>query len=183
MKIEVVLIDRDRLAREREVDRVWRHDVLRRLERELALLGDADEHDTLERVVPRSILSRDIVLALAAFELDDRYELLLGKYADRLDETVVQRAEGGRRSDLIAEVIAQEGAQLTGRLQLGHVAVEIEPVNARGRQRDVVAQYRGDVGAWHRRRLPRGQGLNTPMVPPQHLDLLRLTRRFEAKLR
>ncbi len=176
MKIEVVLVDRDRLAREREVDSVWWHDVLGRFERELALLRDTDEHHAVERVVPRSILSREIILALAAFELDHRYQMLLGKCGDRLDEAVVQRAEGGRRGDLIAEVIAQEGAQLTGRLQPGHVAVEIQPVDTRGRQRDVVAQYRGDVGAWHRRRLPRGQGEHADVATPALLALQRRSR-------
>ena len=67
-----VVPNRDRLAREREVDGVWRHDVLGRFERDLALLGDTDEHNTLGSVLPRSILSRDVILALATLELDDR---------------------------------------------------------------------------------------------------------------
>jgi hypothetical protein len=129
------------------VDGVWWHDVLCRFERELSLLGDTDEHDTLGSLIPRSILSCDVVFALAAFELDHRHQMVVGKCRDRLDGAVVQRAEGGWRGDPIAEVLAQEGAQLTSRLQPGHVAIEIQTVNARGRQRHVVAQYGGDVGA------------------------------------
>ena len=132
--------------------------MLGRFEGELALLGNADEHDALAGLKARAIACRDVVLTLAALELDDWHHMLVGERLNCLNEAVVEWADGGRRGDPIAEVIAQEGAQLTRRLQLGHIAVEIQPVNGRSRQRDVVAQYRGDVGAWHRRRLPRGQG-------------------------
>lgn len=143
-----------------------RHDVLGGFEGELALLGDADEHHTFRRLKATTMGCSDIVFALAALELNDRHQLLLGKCRDVLHEAIVKGAERGRRGNPIAEVVAQEGTQLTARLELGHVAVEVQTVNARSGQRDVVAQYRGDVGAWHRRRLPRGQGEHVDGATP-----------------
>jgi len=99
------VLNRHRLAREREVDRVGRHNVLGPFEGELAL-GNADEHDALAGLKARTVACSDVVLTLAALELDHRHQMLLGKCADRLDEAVVQGTKGGRRGDSIAEVLA-----------------------------------------------------------------------------
>ena len=120
--------------------RGWRKHVLGRLERELALLGDTDEYHALGQREAGSIASSDGVLALPALELNDRYQLLVGEGGNGLDELIVEWADGGRRGDPIAEVIAQEAAQLAARLQLGHVAVEIQAVDAVDLERDVVAK-------------------------------------------
>jgi hypothetical protein len=116
-----------------------------------------------------SISSSYIVFALASLELDDRDQVAASKCRDVLDEAIVQWAKDRRRSDAVAEMIAQESAELAARLQPWHVAVKVQTVNARGGQRHVVAQYGGDAGGRHRRRLPTGMDWTTSMVPPQHL--------------
>src|SRR5258707_10952028 len=76
---------------------------------------------------------------------------------------------GGRRGDLIDEVVAQEGAPLAAGLQLRHVAIERQTINARGGRRHV-----GRGVLWRRWELassaPPGKGrLEPPMVAPQQL--------------
>lgn len=94
--IEVILVDRDRLTRESEVNGVWRHDVLGGLERELPFLGDADEHDALVCQKTRAIPIGDVFFTLAAFELNHRHHVLIGEGGDGLDEAIVEWAKRGR---------------------------------------------------------------------------------------
>ena len=89
-----------------------RDDVLGRFERELAFLGHTDEDHAFVAVKTCSILGRHIVFALATLELHDREHMVSGKRRDVVNEPIVQRTKGGRRGEAIAEVIAQEGAQL-----------------------------------------------------------------------
>ena len=100
-----------------------------------------------------AVMKKEAALLLPTY---DRYQVLLRKGRDGLHEPIMKWAKRRWRGDPIAEVVAEETTYLTTRLQPGHVAIEIQTVNARGGQRHVVAQYGGDVGAWHRRRLPTG---------------------------
>jgi hypothetical protein len=61
------------------VVRAWWHNVLGGFERELALLGHADEYDTFSILKARSILSRYSILALTALKLNDGHELPLSE--------------------------------------------------------------------------------------------------------
>src|ERR1051326_8428286 len=131
-----------------------RGDVLGGFERELAFLGHADEHHARVGLEAGPILSSHVVFALAALELNDRDWVAASEGADVLDEAIVPWAEGSRRSDAIAEMIAEKGAELSGRLEPGHIPVEIQAVNTRGGQRHLLAQYGGNAGDWRRRRLP-----------------------------
>jgi hypothetical protein len=54
--------------------------------------------------------------------------------------------EKGRRRDQIPEVIVEEVAQAAGRLQLGHVRMQIQAVDTPNLKGDVVADNVGDVG-------------------------------------
>jgi hypothetical protein len=179
LQVEVVVLDGNRLAREREVDGAGRRDVLGRFEGPLALLRHADEHHAFGGPELSALLRGHVVLTLAALELKDGHLLLLGEGGDGLDEAVVQRADGGGRRDLVAEVVAQEGTHLATRLEPGHVAVQIQPVDTRVRQRHVVAQYGGNAGARHRRRLPFGKDQHADGATPALLP----TRQFETKFR
>src|SRR3712207_8501651 len=55
---------------------------------------------------------------------------------------------------------SQEPAQLPGGLQLRHVPVQVQPINAVDRQRHAIADNGLDVGGRHRS-LPHGR-VNTP---------------------
>jgi hypothetical protein len=71
--------------------RLWRCHVLGRLERELTLRAQADEHDTLVGNKPSAVAYRDVTLALATLELNERYEIFVGKPPDGVDESIVNR--------------------------------------------------------------------------------------------
>src|SRR6185437_10406215 len=71
---------------------------------------------------------------------------------------IVQWTKESWRGDAMPKVLTQKSAQLATGLQPGHVAVQVQAVDARGGQRHVVAQYGGNAGAWHDRRLLRRKG-------------------------
>ena len=103
----------------------------------------------------RAILGDDVVLPLPALERDQRdvvascANVLIGR-----DEAIVQRRKQRRRRNRMAQVIVQEVAQPARRLQLRHVGVQVQPVDAANRQGHVVADKLVDVG--HQRLLWRG---------------------------
>src|SRR5437879_5156985 len=117
------------------MDGAWRHNVLGGFERELAFLGHSDEHDAFSGPKATAIACSNVVFALGTFELNEWHHLLLGKCTGGLHEPIVKWTKGSRRGDPVADVVAQEGTQLPGRLEFRHVAVEVQTVNARGGHR------------------------------------------------
>ena len=65
---------------------------------------------------------------------------------DRRKKAVMDGPEEGRRRDRIPEMIVEEVAQATGRLERGHVGVQIQAVDTPDRKRHVLADNVGDVG-------------------------------------
>ena len=105
------------------------------------LLGDADEHDA--RLTDFGggfhVGANEFLLGLALFEVDDRNVIGLGVAVDGLDVGVTELAEGcGGR---VGEAAAQEEAgNKAGRLEVGHVGLEEDPVDAAAGERDPVPQ-------------------------------------------
>ena len=73
-----------------------RNHVLGGFEGELTFLGNADEHHAFGGSKATPIACRNIVFALAALELNDRHQVLLGKGRDGLHEPIMQRTKGRR---------------------------------------------------------------------------------------
>src|SRR5262249_11497784 len=90
------------------------------------------------------IESTDVLLALPALEVHNRDVLSTGKVIDGGDEFLVHLLQQRRGHDR-ARVLVEETAQLIGPLQPGHVAVQVEPVDAVALKHDVIAQYSFDV--------------------------------------
>ena len=65
---------------------------------------------------------------------------------DRRQEPVMHRPEECWRGNRIPTVIVEEVAHATGRLERGHVGVQVEPVDTADRERHVLADNVGDVG-------------------------------------
>src|SRR5437879_4288629 len=155
LQIEVVLIDVHRLAREGET-----HSrlpcLLVAFEAGGLLLSDADEDDTVFIREAGVLLGGDGVFLLAAAEVDDRNIVQLGEGVDRVSEAFEQRWEQSRRSDGCVQLLTAERGDVARRLEQGHVAVEVQAIDTRDGQGHVVAEYGGDAGAGHDRRLPYG---------------------------
>src|SRR3989442_6255467 len=131
LDVEVVVVDGHGLARKLEVDSAARTEALTGLERRGFLLRDPDEDDPLGALEAGTVAGCDVVLALTALEMDDRNSAVVGERLDRPEEAVVQWAEQGGRRNGVAQVLAQEVAELPGGLECRHVAVDVEPVQAR----------------------------------------------------
>ncbi|MFV2064382.1 MAG: hypothetical protein ACC726_12865 [Chloroflexota bacterium] len=112
-------------------------------------LGDADEHDALASLALGSVEigPGHVLLALALLEVDQRDVLGLGEPLDLPHEPRRALAEDGVAGDPLAgSGSLQEAGQPLGRLEPGHVAVEIEPVDALVTQGDVLVEQGVDVG-------------------------------------
>ena len=96
MHVEVILIDRDRLTGEGEVDGAWWHNVLGGFERELTFLGHADEHHAFVGPKASSIPSSNVVFALASLELNERHQVTAGEPGDVLNKAIVQWTKRSR---------------------------------------------------------------------------------------
>ena len=151
LHVEVVMIDGDRLAREVEGDAALRARTLVRLERAHLLLRHADHDHPVVHRPARAIVGDHVVFALAALERDQRHVLRGRVGLDGADEAVQHRRKQRGRRDRMAQVIPKEVAQPTRRLQLGHVGVQVQPVETPNGQGHVVANKLVDVG--HRRLL------------------------------
>jgi hypothetical protein len=146
LDVEVVLRGSHPLAREVERDAALRPSTLLRFERPLLLLGEAEHHDALAFGEAGAMGRGDGVFVLAGLEFHDGNGVGGGKLLDRRGEAVVHRFEQGGRGNRMAEMIAQEVTEAAGRLQLGHIRVQIEPVEAAHFERDMVTDNVGDVG-------------------------------------
>ena len=85
-------------------------------------------------------------LLCAAFERHERHVLLVGELLDRGDEAIVERLEQGRRGHRMSQMVVQEVAQAAGRLELGHVGVQVQAIDAPDFERHVLTDNVGDVG-------------------------------------
>jgi hypothetical protein len=146
LQVEVVMVDEGWLAREIEANAALWPAALLCLERPHFLLGYADEHDAFVVIELRAVLGGDVILALTALELHDRDVVAIGEVIDGSDERVVHRTQERRRRDGVTQVLLEEVAELSGRLQPRKVAVDVEPIDAGDRQRDVIADNLVDVG-------------------------------------
>ena len=111
MDIEVVVVDRNWLAREIEADLRARPRPFVRFERSHLLLGDTDEDHPFTPREARPVSRGDGVLVLARFKLEQwnlmaRHELMHGG-----DEPLAHRLEERGRGDRISTMIAEEVAQ------------------------------------------------------------------------
>ncbi len=85
-----------------------------------------------------------VVLALAPDEVNHRDLPVGGEPADRGDEPIRDCTERGRRGDPQAELALEVADDPLGELQLGHVDVEVHPVDALHLEAHVTGQDVGD---------------------------------------
>ena len=64
--------------------------------------------------------------------------MVLRELLDRGDETIVSRFQQRGRRHRVAQIVVEEVAQAAGCLELGHVRVQIQPVEAPDLEGDVV---------------------------------------------
>jgi len=110
--VEVVLIDRDPLARELEADL----DAGTRLlmgffKRAHLLLRDAEHDDALASREARAMGGGDRIFVLPGFEVHDGNRVARDKLLNGGDEAVVHRPEQGGRRNRMAEIVAEEVAE------------------------------------------------------------------------
>ena len=84
-----------------------------------------------------------LILALTFLETDQINPVRVNETVDRFHEALGQRLQQGGRGDEMTQVIAQEADQPHIALELRHVGVEVESVEALHFQGDVLAE---DVG-------------------------------------
>ena len=101
------------------------------------LLGDPDQHHLPVAALGRGRVDQRAglgLLALALLEVHHRDPVDLGEAMDVFHVAVADLAERRRRRDREPALPAQEPAHLTHRLQLGHIALQEEPVHRPARQ-------------------------------------------------
>ena len=132
-------------------------------EHPLELLGRHDRHHPVSAVaLSRFHVGTDVVElavvqagAVRLLQGQDRDAVARRVVLDLTTEPVSDLLEQRRRRDRVAQVIGQEPDHLAAHLQVGHVGVEVQPVDALDLQRDMAVQHVVDVH--HRRRYhPRG---------------------------
>jgi hypothetical protein len=144
LQVEVVVIDRDRLPGEIEGHAPARTGAFVGLERARLFLRDANHHDPVRPREFRPIRGDDRVLARLEF---NEWHRVLGRIRfDCVHKVVVHRAEQRRRGNRMPEMIAQEVAEAARGLQLGHIALQVDPIEAPHRQRHVIPDNALDVG-------------------------------------
>ena len=92
-------------------------------------------------------------LYLVRFERHLRNVVAPDELVDGVDKVVVQGAKQRTRQNRVTEIAVQEVAQAAGCLQLRHIGVQVQAVNAADLERHVVADNVSDVGR-HRNLLP-----------------------------
>ena len=113
-------------------------------EHRLELLGHPDRHHP--RLAGRlEVGADDVDLAVGLGETDQRDVVDLGELEHRLAERQPDLVEQRRRRHLGATMLTQERDDLTRHLQVRHVPVEIEPVEALDLQRHVTSEQIVDV--------------------------------------
>src|SRR5205823_5821892 len=109
-------------------------------------LRDANDDDSFTGSESSAIFCYPRILTLPAFKRDDRNAVAFGERMDAGDEVIVSGFEQRRGRNGVAEVVVEEVAQASGRLQLWHVGVQIHAIDAPDFERDVVTDNVGDVG-------------------------------------
>src|SRR3712207_181825 len=94
------------------------------------LLGLADEQHALLAREGGAVSSGEIILALPLGEGDERDALLLGKALNGGHERPADRLHQGCGGDRLAPVLPEEADHAQLPLQLGHVDIEVQPVDA-----------------------------------------------------
>jgi hypothetical protein len=79
-------------------------------------------------------------------QAQNRNVMVGSKGLDLAAEPVADLLEQGRRGDREPKVLGEEGGHLAAHLQVRHVGVQIEPINAVERQADVAVEDVVDVG-------------------------------------
>jgi hypothetical protein len=128
--------------------------TLARRPHQLELLGTADGHHPRPPSLGsgRQIRAHHLGLALPSPEPDHRDTVDLRPILDVAPELLPDRLEQRRRHDRLAPVLVEEPDHPTGGLQLGHIAVEIQPVQARDIQPDMPGHH---IRSRHHRRRGR----------------------------
>jgi hypothetical protein len=132
-----------------------------RLEGPHLFLGHADDDDAFTSGESGAVFRHKGILTLAAFKRDDRNPMEIGERLDGGDEAIVSWFDQGGRRHGVAEIVVEEVAQAAGRLELGHIGVQIHAVNAPDLERHVVTDNVGDVGR-HRDLLSQKSDEGTP---------------------
>jgi len=128
------------------------------------LLGHPDRGDPRPpgRGLRGQVGAHPVDLAVVLGEPHHRDALVDGEPVDRLTERGPHLVEDRRRRDRIAQVRGQEGDDLPADLQIGHVGVEVNPVQALQVQRDLPIENLVDR---HRCGHARQPGLIQPLRP------------------
>ena len=114
------------------------------------LLRLADEHDAFWLAEFCQILRHHAVLALALAELDEG-NVMVRHHAFQLgDEVAADRTHQRRRRQRLATVLAEESDNPALALQTRHVNVEVHPVDALDRKRDMAIENIGHALCYHR---------------------------------
>ena len=124
------------------------------------LLGLADEHHAFRPMEFAQVLRHHVVLALALAELDERNPMLRHKAFQPGHEVPAHRAHRRRRRQRLAAVFAEEPDNPELALQPRHVDVEVHPVDALDRKRDMPAENIGDALCYH------APGSGRTVLPP-----------------
>ena len=110
------------------------------------LLRGPQHDDSLAAGESRAVVGDDVIFPLTGLELHGRNPVLARERVDRFQESVMHRPEEGWRWDRLSKVIVEEVAQATRCLELGHIGMQVEPVDTAHRERDVLADNVCDVG-------------------------------------
>ena len=181
---------------------IERHTALRSgafvgFERAGFLLRDPDDDDPVLLRRPGPMAGDDRILILTRFELDQRHGVVGGERLHAFDKAIVHRPKQRRRRNGMSEMVAQKVAESAGRLELGHVALHMEAIEAADTQGHVIRDNGLDVGR-HQillgRKIDDGtrqehtdDGIGPNIISEASPQTRRLaysafTRRFEAKL-
>ena len=167
VQIKVIVIDRHGLPGEIERHRFARPASFVCLEGSHLLLRDADDHDTFRGSEFRTVSGDDGVFVLARLELKERHRVLGRIRLDGVHQAVVHRAKQRGRGNRMPQMIAQEVAQAARCLKLGHVALQVDAIEAPHRQCHVIPDNAVDVGR-HQTLLGRKVDDGTPREHAGH---------------
>jgi hypothetical protein len=144
--VEIEMFDGHRLPGEVEDHTSCRGVAFVGFEGAHLFLRGPDDDDPLAAGEPRAVARDDVIFPLTGLECHGGNAVSAGERVDRRQEAVQHRPEQGGRGDRIPQVIVEEVAQTTGRLELGHVGMQVEPVDTADGERHVLADNIGDVG-------------------------------------
>jgi hypothetical protein len=145
LEVEVIVVDAHRLTGIVEADFGPRGPLLG-LEGEGAFLGDADEDDPPGPGEALTVLGRNVILAHTPREVDDGDVVVFGEGTHRPNELVAHPRQEGGRGNRVTPMHGQEGDQGARHLEVGDVAIEVEPIQTLNVQRDVLLQEGVDCG-------------------------------------